>query len=174
MINTVGETVKFNQDLNINFDANLIDLLEVYNPSQKKITKCEHWGWNEKNENGLPFYDFGLIADFDFVITKKKTTFYFGDAPIYGFNINDKSRLVFLPRGKIMVDDSFQQVGTFNYSKEYDAPKTMLDLANNIDDFLYERKRERIRLTSIHSDFLKMKSRPNPKNRKPSFDDLPF
>ena len=174
MKNTVGETVKFNQDLNINFDANLIDFLEVYNPSLKDFSKCEHWGWNDENENNLPFYDFGIIADFDFYISKNKTTFYFGDAPIYGFDINDKSRLVFLPRGKSIGNDTFIQVGTFNFSKEYDAPKTMLDLANNIDNFLFQRTRERFRLISIHKDSLKVKNRPIPKNLKPSYNDLPF
>lgn len=170
---TLGETVRFNQDLNINFDANLIDFLEVYNPSDKEFTKCEHWGWNEEGENNMPFYDFGIIADFDFDISKKRTLFYFGDSPTIGYYPNEPEKLVVLPRGHFLTGDLIV-TGTFNFEKEYESPKTMLDLANFIDNFLFERTKFKLQLQKEQLERFKIKNKPIPKNTKPLFKDLPF
>lgn len=170
---TLGETVKFNQDLNIDYNPNLIDSLKVYNPSKKEFSDCEHWGWNEEGENGYHYYDFGIIADFDFEITKTKTRFYFGDAPLAGFFIEEIEKLVVLPRGSFLFEN-FVPIGSLLVEKEYEVPKTMLDLANMIDNFLFEVTKEKMRLRHIHNKWLNQKTRPVPKNVTQKFDDLPF
>lgn len=171
-MNRVGETVVFNQNLNIDFDANLIDFLKVYNPSTKDFTKSEHWGWEEEKD-GLPFYDFGIIGDWDFVITKEKTTFYFGDSPIVCYDLNDPERLIVLPRGTFLLGDLIE-IGTFNFYKEYPSPKTMLDLANFIDNYLFERIKHKLILQNEHKRTISFSKLYKSKNKKKENDDLPF
>ena len=171
-MNKISDTVVFNQDLRIDFDANLIDNLEVYNFSTKTKTKCEHWGWNDEGENNLPFYDFGIIADFDFEISKTKTKFYFGDSPLIGFYGNEINKLFILGRGE-MPKDNFNIVSSFYFEKEYPAPKTMLDLANYIDNFLALRLQEVLLKKQEHKQ--KIAYKPSAKVVvSDELDDLPF
>jgi hypothetical protein len=139
MGNKYSETVKFNRDLHVKYEPNLIDFLKVYNPSEKKMTMCEHWGYNDEGENNLPYYDFGMIADFHFDISKNETKFYFGDEPIVGFYKSKHEDLICLPVGKSLTTD-FVVVSTFKFDQKYPVPNTMWDLAKFIDNFLYCRK----------------------------------
>jgi len=139
MENTFKKTVIFNGDLKIKYDPNLIDLMQVYNLSENKFTKCEHWGWNDEGENDQPFYDFGMIADFDFTISKTNTILFHGDTPEYGY-FNSKPRdLVLLPVAA-KTPENFTHIGSFNCEQITSVPKTMWELAQAIDSFIFLRE----------------------------------
>ena len=151
MENKYSETVKFNRDLHIKYEPNLIDFLKVYNPSEKKMTMCEHWGYNGAGENNLPYYDFGMIADFHFDISKTETKFYFGDEPEVGFYKSKPEDLICLPVAKSRPSD-FIVVSNFEFTLKYPVPNTMWDLAKFIDDFLYGRKHYFEEMRSRHNE----------------------
>lgn len=166
----IGETVIFDRDLHVKYDPELIDFLKVYNLSERKFTKCEHWGWNEESENDRPYYDFGMIADFHFDISKTETRLYYGDTPRYGYKEWNQSQLIILPVAFGHIP-GFIELGCFDMDLKYPAPKTMWDLGMHIDNFLSHRV----------SKFQNMKleyARQMALEREPSTsdcdDDLPF
>lgn len=177
MEKTFYKTIKFDRDLHTKYDPNLIDNLEIYNFSEKKFTKCEHWGWNDEGENNMPFYDFGMIADFHFDISKTETRLYFGDAPLLGFYRNNPTQLLCLhvvERKENFDYKNFINTGVFAFEKKYPSPKTMWDLANFIADYLFCRKSHLLNLKFQHQQ--EMCERFNKKElvNVECDDDLPF
>jgi hypothetical protein len=145
MKNRLKSTVVFNDDLNIKYDPELIDFLQVYNLSEKQFTKCEHWGWNEEGFEGRPFYDFGMIADFHFDISKTQTRLYFGVAPLYGYMETDNSIFRILPVACSYIPD-FRELGRIDLDLTFPVPETMLDLAIYIDMFIFQVLKRRLEL----------------------------
>jgi hypothetical protein len=131
----IGETVKFNKDLHVKYNPELIDFLRVYNFSERKFTKCDHWGWDGEGENE---YDFGMIADFHFDISKTETRLYYGETPRYGFMENIQQKLIILPVA-CNHKPGFIPLGSFDLDEKFPAPKTMWDLGMHIDSFLSKR-----------------------------------
>jgi hypothetical protein len=75
----LDNTVIYDKDLYSKFDANLIDNLRVKSIFNDEFLTCEHWGWNEEGEGNQPYYDFGRIGDFDFMIYRNKTRLFIGE-----------------------------------------------------------------------------------------------
>ena len=72
-----------------------------------------------------------------------------------------------------MPKDNFNIVSSFYFEKEYPAPKTMLDLANYIDNFLALRLQEVLLKKQEHKQ--KMAYKPSTKVVvSDELDDLPF
>lgn len=131
------------------FKADLIDELEVFNNSTQNFTKCEHWGWNEEGENGQPYYDFGIIGDFDFDIYKDSVRFYYGDSPPYGVFKWEDTEITFLPRGSCR-PEGFLDFGYFDLEHTYkEVPKTLEDFLLLIIDFHHRIK--------IHKEYLQQR-----------------
>jgi len=174
MRNRIGETVIFNKDLQTPYFAELIDDLEVYNPSLKKIDNCEHWGANNEGQSNMPNYDFGRIADFHFEISSTETKLYYGDMPMLGYFEDNKTCLVLLPVAS-NTPDMFHTTDRFRFSKTYPKPKTMWDLTMFIDDFLACRLSHLHQLKKEHSElFSNMIASVSFGNNNQSDDDLPF
>lgn len=144
------ETVLFNSALRVKYEPHLVDFLKVYNPSEKKMTKCEYWGYNAEGESDLPYFDFGMMADFHFEISKKETKFYFGDAPEVGFYKSKPEDLICLPVAKPTPSD-FIVVSNLKFDQKHPAPNTMWDLAKFIDNYLYCRKQNFEELRCRHN-----------------------
>lgn len=166
----IGEAVIFDRDLHVKYDPELIDFLKVYNFSEKKFSKCEHWGWNEEGENDRPYYDFGMIADFHFDISKTETRLYFGDTPRYGYMEDNQSKLIILPVACSHIP-GFIPVGAFDLDEKYPAPKTMWDLGQHIDRFLYERTKK---FQDIKLEYARQLALERELNTAECDDDLPF
>lgn len=166
----VGETVIFDRDLHVKYDPELIDFLKVYNFSEKKFTKCEHWGWNEEGEDNRPYYDFGMIADFHFDISKTETRLYFGDTPRYGYMEDNESKLMILPVacGHIA---GFREVGGFDLDEIFPVPRTMWDLAMHIDSFLAKRT---IKFQNIKLEYARQLALVEEPRTIQDDNDLPF
>ncbi len=171
MENRIGETVLFDRELHVKYVPNLIDFLKVYNFSERKFSKCEYWGSNDdESENDDPYYDFGMLADFHFDISKTETRLYYGDAPRYGYMENNQSKLVILPVASDHIP-GFIEVGCFDLDEKFPAPKTMWDLGMHIDSFLAKRliKFQKIKLE--YAEQMALERVPNPVEFD---DDLPF
>lgn len=159
MDNKLGETVRFDRDLHIKYSWELIDFLEVYNFSQKKFTKCEDWGIDEEDQDPDNHYDFGMIADFHYSISKKETRLYYGSCPDYGYMVDNPSVLILLP---VEADycENFYKTGCFDLKMTFPAPKTMWDLAMHIDSFLAKRMVKLHALKQEHSRKFSEKKKP--------------
>lgn len=166
----IGEIVKFDRDLHVKYDPELIDFLKVYNFSEKKFTKCKYWGWNEEGENDRPYYDFGMIADFHFDISKTETRLYFGDTPTYGYMEDNQSKLIILPVACSHIP-GFIPVGEFDLEEKFPTPKTMWDLGQYIDSFLYERTKK---FQDIKLEYARQLAIEREPSTAECDDDLPF
>ncbi len=166
----IGETVKFSKDLHRKYDPELIDFLKVYNFSERRFSKCEYWGWNEEGENDRPYYDFGMMADFHFDISKTETRLYFGDTPRYGYMENIQSKLIILPVACNHIH-GFIEVGGFDLDEKYPAPKTMWDLGMHIDSFLAKRLKK---FLEIKLEYARQMSLERKLNTIEWDSDLPF
>lgn len=139
IIKRLAESVLFDRDLRIKYNPALINFLRVYNYSRKTFTNCEHWGINEEGENGQPYSDYGMIADFHFNISKTETLLHYGDPPFYGYFWNSQTELFLLPVGATGSPEYFTKVGQLDFMMKFPVPETMMDLASHIDTFIAKR-----------------------------------
>ncbi|PWN67620.1 hypothetical protein [Chryseobacterium oncorhynchi] len=118
------------------FHPDQIDHLEVFSYLTGDFTKCEYWGYNNEEENGLPYYDFGIIGDFHFDLFKDKVRFYYGDPPAYGVTDWESDKLIFTQHGSVF-PEGFMTFGYFDLEHTYGtAPKQLLDFIKMICNFL--------------------------------------
>lgn len=170
---TVGETVRFDRDLHIGFNPELIDFLEVYNPSKKKFVKCEHWGDEQCKDGVNETYDFGSIGDFHFETTPTETRLFYGDPPKYGFMRDQHHNLILLPVASKVPEGFFIEAHLWMDLK-FPAAKTMWDFAMHIDTFLSKRLSKISELQMTHAQKVAEWAKPSPKSNFCETDDLPF
>lgn len=179
----IGKSVRVDLPPDIEFHADLIDYYQVKSLYYKTYDPCEHWGWNDEGEEGLPYYDFAMIGrDYHVNIFKDKTYFFCHEGLAIGYKIKEPTKLFYIDK----VDHSRNdiEIVTERHAPEWTfnrVPVTVLDFAMMINSFLLHiesdfadtalmflmDKRER-----DYKDFLQRKA--SQVNAIEDDDDLPF
>lgn len=173
MKNRYKMIVLFDRDLNINFNLNLVDKLKVKSLFSDSMLKCEYWGFNEEDEYNLPYYEFGMIGDFNFYTYKNKTRLFSGEGFLTGYQKNNPSNLQLFSVHNFNFDTHTIKDSNYNPELVIDKrPNTMYDFAQMIDSYISNIFEEFTELQIEHYEqYSRVKELPE---LKENCNELPF
>lgn len=160
-----AETVITKANLLTAFHPERIDQLQAYSFLKKEMKECDYQGWTCGDDDTVKTH-FGSISDFDFEITENQTRFFFG-FPLF-FYYDTKSQQIILKESNDY-EVHYIELCEFQIEHHYPAPKSMLNLAEFIDDFLART------LGEIWNQKLELLSQlPTSTKLYKDYNDLPF